>query len=76
MFHKAAELDPGYAPAWAGLAMTYNKDVFFMPGVGPDESIAKARLRGESHRTRPEIGQRLCVSILGTHEPGKLRAGA
>jgi TolB-like protein/Tfp pilus assembly protein PilF len=47
MFHKAAELDPGYAPAWAGLAMTYNKDVFFMPGVGPDESIAKARAYAE-----------------------------
>ena len=47
MFHKAAELDPGYAPAWAGLAMTYNKDVFFMPGVGPEESIEKARTYAE-----------------------------
>jgi TolB-like protein len=47
MFHKAADLDPGYAPAWAGLAMTYSKDVFFMPGVGPKESIEKARAYAE-----------------------------
>jgi len=43
LFQQAIDLDPGYAWAWAGLAIVYNKDICFVPGVDPGESIAKAR---------------------------------
>jgi len=47
LFQKATDLDPNYAPAWAGLAMVYNKDTCFVPGVDPGESTAKARTCAE-----------------------------
>ncbi len=43
LFQKAVDLDPGYAPAWAGLAMVHNKDACFLPGVDPLGSIDRAR---------------------------------
>lgn len=42
LLHRAVELDPDYAPAWALLALVYNKDVCFIPGLDPEESIARA----------------------------------
>ena len=47
LLHTAVELDPRYAPAWAWLAVVYNKDACFTPGLAPDESIAKARACAE-----------------------------
>ncbi len=47
LLHTAVELDPGYAPAWAWLAVVYNKDAFFVPGLDPKDSIAKARASAE-----------------------------
>jgi len=43
LFQKAIDLDPDYAPAWAGLAIVYNKDICFVPGIDPAGSTAKAR---------------------------------
>ncbi len=43
LFRKAIDLDPDYAPAWAGLAIVYNKDICFIPGVDPTASTATAR---------------------------------
>ncbi len=42
LLHSAVELDPDYAPAWAWLALVYDKDVCFIPGLDPEESIGKA----------------------------------
>ena len=47
LLHTAVELDPEYAPAWAWLAAVYNKDAFFIPGLDPDEALAKARACAE-----------------------------
>ena len=47
LFHAAVEVDPDYAPGWAWLAVVYNKDTCFMPGIDPKESVAKARACAE-----------------------------
>ncbi len=47
LFEKALKLDSDYAPAWAGLAIVYNKDICFVPGVDPGNSIAEAQTCAE-----------------------------
>jgi tetratricopeptide (TPR) repeat protein len=66
-FHKAVELDPGCAPAWAGLACAYNKDVFFMPGTNPDVSFAKARAFGEKAVAIDRMSDRAYAALSWTH---------
>jgi len=43
LFEKATELDPDYAPAWAGLALICNKDAFLNPGLDVRENLEKSR---------------------------------
>jgi len=47
LLHSAVELDPRSAVGWAWLAVVYNKDACFLPGLDPNESIAKARAYAE-----------------------------
>jgi TolB-like protein/Flp pilus assembly protein TadD len=42
-FDRSASVDPGYAPAWAGLADTYVVLAGF-GGIAPSEAVEKARL--------------------------------
>ena len=45
-FEQAIKLDPGYAPAWVGLAMAHNRQAYF--GYAPfDEGFRKARAAAE-----------------------------
>ena len=45
-FEQAIKLDPGYAPAWVGLAMAHNRQAFF--GYAPfTEAFRKARAAAE-----------------------------
>jgi TolB-like protein/DNA-binding SARP family transcriptional activator len=47
LLHRAVEIAPDYAPAWAWLAVVYNKDPCFLPGIDAEKSIAKARVSAE-----------------------------
>ena len=47
LFQKAIELDPAYAPAWAGLAVLYNKDACYRPGIDPGDSYVRAQACAE-----------------------------
>jgi tetratricopeptide (TPR) repeat protein len=45
-FEQAVKLDPGYAPAWVGLAMAYNRQAYF--GYAPfAEAFRKGRAAAE-----------------------------
>ena len=45
-FERAIKLDPGYAPAWVGLAMAYNRQAYF--GYAPfDEAFRNGRVAAE-----------------------------
>lgn len=42
LLQAAVQVDPNYAPGWAWLAVVYNKDACFNPGIDPHESVRRA----------------------------------
>ncbi len=67
LLHTAVELDPEYAPAWAGLAVVYNKDAFFVPGLDPGESLAKARACAEKAISLDRKSELAYVTLSWVH---------
>jgi tetratricopeptide (TPR) repeat protein len=58
-FEQAIKLDPGYAPAWVGLAMTHNRQAYF--GYAPyAEAFRKGRAAAEQALARDR-------SLAGAH---------
>jgi TolB-like protein len=77
LFRKAIELDPTYAPAWAGLAMVHTSEACFLPGEPPGESFMQARDCAEKalslDRTLPRAYVALAWGQLHTGDNGAIR---
>lgn len=72
VFRKALDIDPSYAPAWAGLAMMHNTFPCFLPGADLRESLDHARHCAEKalalDRTLPRTYSALAWAQLRSGE--------
>jgi TolB-like protein/Tfp pilus assembly protein PilF len=67
LFQKAVELDPSYAPAWAGLAMAYTSEICFVPGIDPGDLITMSQSCAEKALSLDRTLSRAYLALARGH---------